>query len=247
MCVDAQVTSPLLRRLVWLHYHNRIVELLDTIFRVSQATSHAHARTHTHIHRSTRARNYSRKSACNLPRLAGDSPHARALTPFAPTRTHARAHTRTHNTRPPVVPLPGRPRSLSTQSRAPRRRIPFPEVRERRRAPVSRWHAMPARGHLHAEGGYPVEPGVLDVQDTSGTSGARVRAEGGRKGPSRARARGMLREIYFARMTPLLALAAAAAAAAQKKFRAYGALHLYMRLVRLSAAAAAAAEKKKKI
>ena len=32
-----EVTSPLLRRLVWLHYHNRIVELLDTIFRVSQA------------------------------------------------------------------------------------------------------------------------------------------------------------------------------------------------------------------
>eukprot|EP01065_Artemidia_motanka_P041345 TRINITY_DN5347_c0_g1_i1.p1 TRINITY_DN5347_c0_g1~~TRINITY_DN5347_c0_g1_i1.p1 ORF type:complete len:743 (+),score=151.30 TRINITY_DN5347_c0_g1_i1:49-2229(+) len=33
---DASVTSPFLHRLVWWHYHNRILELLDTIFRISQ-------------------------------------------------------------------------------------------------------------------------------------------------------------------------------------------------------------------
>jgi len=40
------VSSPMLRQLVWCHYHNRIVELADTIFRMSQKKFRAYGALH---------------------------------------------------------------------------------------------------------------------------------------------------------------------------------------------------------
>lgn len=43
---SSSVSSPLLRQLIWCHYHNRIVELLDTMFRMSQKKFRAYGAFH---------------------------------------------------------------------------------------------------------------------------------------------------------------------------------------------------------
>jgi len=45
----ASRSSPLLRKLVWLHYHNRIVETLDTVVRISQKKFKAYGALHIYL------------------------------------------------------------------------------------------------------------------------------------------------------------------------------------------------------
>mmetsp|Transcript_59367 Transcript_59367/g.173648 ORF Transcript_59367/g.173648 Transcript_59367/m.173648 type:complete len:711 (-) Transcript_59367:66-2198(-) len=42
-------TSPFLRKLVWLHYHNRIIELFDTVIRISQRKFRAYGALHVYL------------------------------------------------------------------------------------------------------------------------------------------------------------------------------------------------------
>jgi len=41
-----EVSSPMLRALLWLHYHNRVLELLDTVFRLTQKRFHSYGAIH---------------------------------------------------------------------------------------------------------------------------------------------------------------------------------------------------------
>ena len=45
----ATVSSPVLRRLIWWHYCNRVLELLDTIFRISQKKFRAYGALHFYL------------------------------------------------------------------------------------------------------------------------------------------------------------------------------------------------------
>jgi hypothetical protein len=46
---DASVSSPLLRLLLWLHYENRVLELLDTFVRISQKRLRAYGSLHVYL------------------------------------------------------------------------------------------------------------------------------------------------------------------------------------------------------
>lgn len=46
---DASISSPFLRKLLWLHYHNRIVELLDMVVRICQKKFKAYGALHLYL------------------------------------------------------------------------------------------------------------------------------------------------------------------------------------------------------
>jgi len=46
---SASISSPWLRKLLWLHYHNRIMELWDTVIRISQKKFKAYGAVHVYL------------------------------------------------------------------------------------------------------------------------------------------------------------------------------------------------------
>ena len=52
----ATVSSPVLRRLIWRHYCNRVLELLDTIFRISQKKFRAYGALHFYLRQPPESR-----------------------------------------------------------------------------------------------------------------------------------------------------------------------------------------------